>query len=871
MELKTNALLDLQCDIKRFSDILDANNIALTEIAQLQQQLQSGKPLSIPLIVQKTTNILVETYKMVKSINELSGNKYPNLFKVYEKITEDIKRKLGENTGFKLKKIINKLVIPFSEIDNSYVDAVGGKIAFLCDIKNKAGMPVPDGFAITESAYKLVLNQNELSKRINALISDVDFTDIESLYRTGTQIQQSIVSSKLPLDLDKAIQDALKLLNPDASSEFRVSVRSSAMFESSQYTSFAGQYRSLLNVSPDELNDAYLRVVASKFEPEAIIYARIHGYEITDLSMCVGIQRMINSRISGIMYTGWQKRSQIMIQAIYGLGLYIVNGALIPDTYIYDYDTGDIVLNKPGEKSVMLTCDIYGTRELKVPEQDVKKLCLDKEQIIRLGEMGKKLTRLYNMPLDIEWTIDDNSNIFILQCRPLLVDMRYPSEKEEQDFIDIEWAIDEHGEPYIVGYVELNKNKPKLKEDILPDVKSNRVIVEGGITASEGIATGNAFNVNTTLDILRFPSNAIAITKTADPKLAVLLTKMKGIVSERGDLTGHLATVAREMNIPALFGTGVINISDGTPITLDATRKKVYEGVVEGLEDKMDRDKNKTSAVLLLESLLKDIAVLNIPNPANSNTEALRCRTIHDIIRFIHQIAIEEMFKTCDNKVAKGYKVKRILTPIPMELMAFDLGGGIADNAPEGDVPLDYVVSIPMRALWRGMMYKGIKWSGERNINISGLISAMANYMVDSATSIRGLGAPSYVFITKNYMNFNSRVGYHFATIDAYAGEQKEMNYINFRFSGGANALERRSRRANLIERLLNDAGFISVRTMDIIDSHIRNIEFEAVETKLEYLGRLLGFVNRLDIAMVTDNDVERYYNAFKEQKYDVF
>ena len=165
-------------------------------------------------------------------------------------------------------------------------------------------------------------------------------------------------------------------------------------------------------------------------------------------------------------------------------------------------------------------------------------------------------------------------------------------------------------------------------------------------------------------------------------------------------------------------------------------------------------------------------------------------------------------------------------------------------------------------------MYKGIKWSGERNINVSGLISAMTSYMVDEGISMRGLGAPSYVFISRNYMNFNSRVGYHFATIDAFAGEQTESNYINFRFSGGANALDRRSRRATLIEKILRDENFVSVRTMDVINSRIQKLDAGHIQSKLEYLGRLLGFVNRLDISMVTDSDIDKYYYAFREQRY---
>ena len=868
MGMTTVPMDDVRFEIKKFSDILDANNTALVEIAGLQQQLQEGRPVNYPFIVKKTTSILIETFKMVSGLNELSGNKYSHLTAVYEKITAQIKNKLGENQQYRDKKIRNELVIPFSDIDNTCVDTVGAKIAFLCDVRNKTGISVPDGFALTENAYNLIIQKNNLYERINTLLADTDFADMEALYRASSQIQQLIISSKIPDELSKEIRDALKVLKAHSSPELRVSVRSSALFESNFYTSFAGQYRSLLNVSEEEVPGAYLRVIASKFTPEAMVYAMIHGYEISDLSMCAGVQQMIDAGTSGIMYTQWHGQQQIMIQSVYGLGLYIVNGSLTPDNYIYDGGLNRITSVTAGDKPVMLVCDRYGTKEQKVGEQDAMRPSLDNGQVVDLAAIGKRLSTTYNMPLDIEWAIDARSNIYILQCRHLLTPHEYAIKKEEQFGFDIEWAIDEHGEPYILDYVQKDKKGSRLKKTVSPQRIPNRILFDGGITASSGVAAGLVFSVNSDLDILKFPAGAVVLTRTANPRLAVLLKKAAGIIAEKGDVTGHLATVAREIRIPALFGTGSIAIPEGTNITLDAANRKVYLGTVKELADSRIGQERVSPSVLLLGNLLKDIAVLNVPNPVNSNAQALKCKTIHDIIRFVHQTAIEEMFKTCDSKVSKGYCTRKILSPIPMDLIAFDLGGGIAKDAPEGDVPLEYVVSIPMKALWDGMMYKGIKWSGERNINVSGLISAMTSYMVDEGASMRGLGAPSYVFISQNYMNFNSRVGYHFATIDAFAGEQAESNYINFRFSGGANALDRRSRRATLIEKILRDENFVSVKTMDVINSRIQNLDAGQMKSKLEYLGRLLGFVNRLDISMVTDSDIDKYYHAFREQRY---
>ncbi len=437
MGMTTIPMDDVRFEIKKFSNILDANNTALVEIAGLQQQLQEARPVNYPFIVKKITGILIETFKMVSGLNELSGNKYSHLTDVYEKITAQIKNKLGENHQYRDKKIRNELVIPFSDIDNTCVDTVGAKISFLCDVRNKTGISVPDGFALTENAYNLIIQKNNLYGRINTLLAETDFADMEALYRASSRIQLLIISSKIPDELNKEIRDALKVLKAHSSPELRVSVRSSALFESNFYTSFAGQYRSLLNVSEEEVPGAYLRVIASKYTPEAMVYAMIHGYEISELSMCAGVQQMIDAGTSGIMYTQWQGHQQIMIQSVYGLGLYIVNGSLTPDTYMYDGGLNRITSVIAGDKPVMLTCDRYGTKEQKVGEQDVMRPSLDSGQVVDLAAIGKRLSTTYNMPLDIEWAIDARSNIYILQCRHLLSPHEYAIKKEEQFGFDI--------------------------------------------------------------------------------------------------------------------------------------------------------------------------------------------------------------------------------------------------------------------------------------------------------------------------------------------------------------------------------------------------------------------------------------------------
>lgn len=870
MRVKDDVPYELQFAIGRFSHIIDTNNSILESIAGLQKCVRDRTPVPYAFIVHKTTAILVDTFKMIKTLNDLHGNRYSNLFDAYEDIASGIKKKLGEKVPDKHKELLDKLVLPFDAVDNSSVSMIGEKIAFLCDMKNKAGVRVPDGFAVTESAYKLFISENGLEQQINGLLERLDFSNIEHLFQTSSRLRNIIIRAPVPPRLKAAIGEAFGALKARSPSGLRVSVRSSGLFESNAYTSFAGQYRSVLNIDEDEVLDAYREVIASKFTPEALIYASVHGYALNEISMCAAVQCMIDADVSGVLYTTWQKPNLLMIQSVYGLGLYVVNGTLTPDSWLYDKNSRSVISSSISEKPVMLKCSRYGIREEKVTDPLIRKSCLSGRHITELARIGRKLERRYGMPLDIEWAVDGSSNLYFLQCRARVSPPMPAPKHEPQDVPDLEWAEDEQGELYVLGFREPDKRFLGLGRTRRPQHAANKLITETGVCASPGVAGGTAFMVDNDVRAMQFPAGGIILCRTADPKLTVLLGKAAGILAGQGSVTGHLATVARELGIPALFSVDIASIPDNTSITMDADHAKVYDGTVREL---LAREKKKDAdlpAVLLLKSLLQDIAVLNIPNPLNSNAHALKCRTIHDLVRFVHQTAIEEMFKTCDSGVTKGCRIRTIVTPIPMNLIAFDLGGGIAADAPENNVPLGSVLSIPMQVLWRGMMHKGIKWSGERNINVSGLVSAMTSYLTDQSMAMRGLGSPSYVFLSKNYLNLNSRVGYHFATVDASIGEHHESNYINFRFSGGANALDRRSRRTALIEKILGDANFVSLRTMDIINSRIQNLPEKEMEEKLEFLGRVLGFVNRLDISLVSDTDIDKYYRAFREQRYDV-
>ena len=198
---------------------------------------------------------------------------------------------------------------------------------------------------------------------------------------------------------------------------------------------------------------------------------------------------------------------------------------------------------------------------------------------------------------------------------------------------------------------------------------------------------------------------------------------------------------------------------------------------------------------------------MNLLDPGSPEFKAANCRTLHDVTRFCHEKAMDAMFMPDMEKALDSHHVSRLKTDLPLNLFILDLGGGLkvtgADQVTEDDI-----LSRPFKALLRGFHHPGVTWAGQVAPDLKGFISVFANTMYDTAKSERGLGGKSFAIVTESYLNFNSRIGYHFGIVDAFISEEKNDNYISFQFKGGAANIDRRERRARLVKQLLDDLGF---------------------------------------------------------------
>ncbi|MFH2019316.1 MAG: phosphoenolpyruvate synthase [bacterium] len=438
----------------------------------------------------------------------------------------------------------SKYVLWFKEIDKEDGEMVGGKGANLGEMTG-AGFPVPGGFVITAAAYRAHLEENQLSKRLTEVLKDLNVEDPTALNRASKQVQDIIVKAPIPEAIQKDILAAYDKLG----NEPWVAVRSSATAEDLPEASFAGQQETYLNIKGDASLLVHVRKAwASLFEPRAIYYRVQKGFDHLKVYLAVPVQRMVQSDISGIMFTlnpVTNDKKSIVIEAIWGLGENIVQGAITPDHYEVDKTEMKITNTKTVKQTIEMIKKGDRTYNAKVPKSRQAKRKLTDAQVLELARLGKKLQQHYFFPQDIEWAIE-NGKLLCVQTRPIT------TMKATQDQIDA---------------------KP-VSKTVNP---KGKLILEGE-SASPGIATGIVNIMKSARDIKKIKRGDILVTDMTTPDFVPAMKKAVAIITNKGGQTSHAAIVSRELGVPAIVGTKTATktLKQGRVITVDATEGKIY-------------------------------------------------------------------------------------------------------------------------------------------------------------------------------------------------------------------------------------------------------------------------------------------------------
>lgn len=820
---------------RSFKDLLTANNRALELIADLEHHFYQDKPFTLDHIVAQTERLIAEVFTIVEDLNALADAKYGDLFDMAEKISVRVLADLVR------KSTVEKtnLVFPLEQLSMENAAYVGGKAANLGEVCNRVNLPVPPGFAVTAYACLHFLEKSRLLPVIEEQLKNIDVNQTEHLMAACQAIQNRIMAAEVPADLSAALTEAAGELHAMLGGSMRLAVRSSATSEDGE-ASFAGQHTTVLNVTGANLLDAYKEVVASTFSPRAVFYRRRKGYSDQDVVMSVVCIAMVDAQVSGVMYTvdpNDPNRSVMLISALWGLAAYAVEGSAAMDFFVVDKPSGrterqDIVV-QPAQLRVKAE---GGVHEVPVPEHLRAEASLQPDQITLLWEYGRRLERHYGQALDIEWAIDGGGKLFILQARPL--------QQAQQS------SVEEHAAP----------GDPQPRP-------GHAVLLQSGTPACDGTASGLAYVLRSDHMLPHVPEGALVVVHETSPRYVPLMGRIQALITDVGSVTGHMASVAREFRIPTLVGTGdaTTTIAHGQEITLDATHAIVYAGRVEEiLEKQCPINPMKDSPIYrAVRTALHRIAPLNLLDPKKENFSPQGCLTIHDIIRFSHEMAMQEMFRISDNVHHERTIAVPLRIQLPLNIYLIDLGGGLRKEFAAKAAQRQDVTCVPLDALLEGMSHEGVDWSNDVGVQWSGLASVLAQSIIRDPMTEGRMGGPNYVLVSHHYMNFSSRLGYHFATIDTYCGPVVNDNYITFSFKGGAADIGRRTRRATLIAAILKGLNFKVELKVDMVRGQMKKYDAALTAQKIDMLGRLLGSVRLLDMVLADDRQIQWYSDQF--------
>ncbi len=836
--------IDVKEKFERFKKVLECNQKALEIIADMGEKL-SGDYLFDRHYIETSFDELSETVlKCVHRLNTLCENRYKDLYEIYERIYDRLLQVLkGRDDRH------GPPVILLHEINKSQFPIIGGKALHLARIINDLEFPVPKGFVITTRAYHDIIFFNGLEdslERLERLLGSHSATD-EEIEKLRAMLERSIMTLRPTRQLLEEIELALSHLADAGQEVRRFAIRSSAREEDMDF-SFAGQFKTVLNVkgSAMEIFDAYKTVIASLFSKHVIEYRRTVLEGEGQMSIAAICQVMIDAKSSGVLYTTDPLNAasdNMVIVGNWGQGEAVVDGKMPADSFLLSKKDGLKIIDKEiaDKTEALYLADKGGLERRTLPKQLQHRACLTDEQLLELARMGIKLENYFKHPQDVEWALDPDDRLLILQSRALLI-----------------------------------KRDSGIDRSLLDLEKKYTVISSGeGLTAQQGIGYGPVKIVKNIRQIDDIPDGAVLVSPRDSSVFVRAMKKVSAIVTEVGTPVSHMATICRELGVPCLVNvTGILSkLKDGMEVTVDAEERKIYKGKVKELlvyRSCQSMNVFASSDFRLLRRLLNEIARLNLIDPLIEEFRMDRCETYHDILRFIHEKAVQELIELGkdEKKLLKGHLTKRLELSIPTGILCLDLGGGVSEDAPEDYCEFQHIVSIPFRALLKGMLTPGVWHTEIMDISLRDMVTSMINAPKDAIDG--QYSGHNVAIITKEYMNLSLRFGYHFNIVDAYCSDYPRDNHIYFRFLGGATDITKRSRRARLIAEILR-AYDMNVKTKgDVVTARMGNMPRQEMERVLEILGRLIGFTRQLDVHMESDSSIQLYLDAFLTENYEV-
>ncbi|MEW5735034.1 MAG: PEP/pyruvate-binding domain-containing protein, partial [Thermodesulfobacteriota bacterium] len=507
-----------------FRALLEKNIGCLTILSDLEADLNHLRP-SDTRVKRPLRRMFDEALLMAQELNLLSGNRFRDIYGQMDLIREDTLEIFRNPSAYEAEP----LAVPLSDDKALKVSLVGGKAWGVARLSRLFPELTPRGFVLTTSAYRKIISENNLEDRIRLLLHDVEtITDQEKLAERIKTIRRWILSATLPASVSEAM---IKAASGIAQGEKLLwAVRSSAVNEDGRY-SFAGQFDSELCIEPDNLAAACLQVVAGRFTERAVLY-RLHvGLKEVDTPMAILFMPMVDPGAAGVIYTTDPREAdsdKMLVNAVEGLGDKVIKGKAKADTFLLSRGASPQVLSAvPADELV---------------KQPYRPEYLSEQTLSALGKLAQEAAAGFGHDLDIEWAVDRQGGIHLLQAR------RITQVKNEE--------------------VKVAKGRKAWP------------VIEGGVTIFPGRAEGEVFFLSDRADPATIPKGVVLVTRDPGPEISAALPRIAALLAEGGNPIGHVATLTREFSVPAVFrmGEAVKRLTLGKTVSVNAAKRTVFEG-----------------------------------------------------------------------------------------------------------------------------------------------------------------------------------------------------------------------------------------------------------------------------------------------------
>lgn len=476
------------------------------------------------------------------------------------------------------------MVVWFEEVNKNDVGLVGGKGANLGEMTT-AKLPIPYGFVLTSEAYFHFIDTAKLRDKIHDILAITHVESQEELSRASKHIRQLILEADMPTAISKKVIEYYDALPIKEEKYFKkevtfmhktlqaikglykhplVAVRSSATAEDLPDASFAGQQETYLNIHGEA---ALLRKVkecwASLFTERAIYYREQKGFDHFKVGLAAVVQRMVQSDKSGIAFSidpVTNDKRKIVIEAIFGLGEYIVQGKVTPDHYEVDKNSFVILNKQLNYQNIKMVKDRVENKEVKLGKVEGSVQKLTDEELIKTAMLVRDIEKHYFFPQDIEWAIE-KGRVYIVQSRPITT---------------------------ISSTDEVKKKSGEL------NVKGHELLLSGA-PASPGIGYGKVKIISSPTEIDKIHKGDILVAPQTNPDYVPAMKRAAAIVTDKGGRTSHAAIVSRELGIPAIVGTEKATkvLRNEEVVSVVGHTGDIYAGKLEGADEKVKKAVSK--------------------------------------------------------------------------------------------------------------------------------------------------------------------------------------------------------------------------------------------------------------------------------------